>query len=581
MTATLLALSPNAAHASAPRATVTSPHGTLTATVTDPAGTPLLTVRRAGWVVLRAELGRVRTGAPRARIAQVRAKTSRLTGAYATTAGKTRTHRRDANQLTLRLGRARLELAAAEDGIAFRQTGFADPTVSYLPVRGSTGYLQRWRNNYEGDYPATPIRAARGKIAYPALLTGPHQTATLLTETGLAYGAPAEHLTATAAHPGVLATRTATGDRAPRRSSWRVAVIGSLADVVKSDLADEFAAPSQIADTSWIRPGRVAWSWWSEGNVNPTGGLAQQQRYVDFAAGAGFEYVLVDAYWDASWVPELIRYAAAKGVRVILWTDYKQIADPRQRAVTLDQWAAWGVAGVKADFFQSDSGARMKVMTDIARDAAARHLLVDFHGCTLPRGIQRTWPNVMTAEAVRGAEYQKDHSADIPALNVTLAFTRNAVASMDYTPVALSAANRVSTAAAVLAQSIVFESGLQHYADSPDSYQSRPQAMELLRQVPAAWDEVRLLSGAPRTSVTLARRNGADWYIGSISATAARSETVNLGFLDAGRAYTARVYSDGPADTISVTEQTVTSATVLTVPVAANGGFSVTLTPTP
>jgi hypothetical protein len=300
---------------------------------------------------------------------------------------------------------------------------------------------------------------------------------------------------------------------------------------------------------------------------------------VDFAASAGLEYVLVDAGWDASWVPALVAYAAQRGVRIILWTDYADIADRQARAATFDQWAAWGVAGVKADFFQSDSAARMAVMEDIARDAAARHMLVDFHGCTVPRGLQRTWPNVMTAEGVRGAEYLRNAGTELPANNVTLAFTRNAVASMDFTPVTFSARGRVSTAAAQLAQSIVFESGLQHYADDPASYEARPNALELIRQAPAAWDDVRYLDGVPGQWVTLARRSGQRWFIGSISATPARTATIPLRFLDAGRAYTARIYADGPADTIAVSRQPVISSSVLTLPVDADGGFSVVLTP--
>ena len=136
---------------------------------------------------------------------------------------------------------------------------------------------------------------------------------------------------------------------------------------------------------------------------------------MDFAERMGFEYVLVDAGWNADWVPELVDYAAERGVRVLLWTDWHALATPAQRAAAFDQWAAWGVAGVKADFLHSDSGERMAVIDDIAADAAARHLLVGFHGCTVPRGLQRTWPNVLTLEGVRGAEHGKSGRADNPA----------------------------------------------------------------------------------------------------------------------------------------------------------------------
>ena len=235
---------------------------------------------------------------------------------------------------------------------------------------------------------------------------------------------------------------------------------------------------------------------------------------------------------------------------------------------------------MKADFLQSDSGERMAVMDDIAADAAARHLLVDFHGCTVPRGLQRTWPNVMTIEGVWGAEHEKGGRVDDPALNVTLAYTRNVIGSMDYTPVTFSAPGRLSTAGAQLAQAIVFESGLQHFADSPDGYAGRPAALELLRAVPAAWDDTRLLAGAPRRSVTLARRAGERWFVGSLSATGARTETRRLALpRPRPRLHRAHLRRDG-AGGIAVTTQTVTAPSTLTVPIAADGGFSVVLTPT-
>jgi hypothetical protein len=153
------------------------------------------------------------------------------------------------------------------------------------------------------------------------------------------------------------------------------------------------------------------------------------------------------------------------------------------------------------------------------------------------------------------------------------------IGSMDYTPVTFSASGRQSTAAAQLAQAIVYESGLQHYADHPSSYINRPAAFELLKAVPAVWDDTRLLAGAPASSVTLARRSGDRWFVGSLSALEARTETVSLGFLDPAHAYNARIYADDGHDGIAVSDRPVTSTTVLPIPVARNGGFSIVLTP--
>ena len=154
----------------------------------------------------------------------------------------------------------------------------------------------------------------------------------------------------------------------------------------------------------------------------------------------GFEYVLVDAGWNAAWVPELVDYAAERGVRVLLWTDWHALATPAQRAAAFDQWAAWGVAGVKADFLHSDSGERMAVIDDIAADAAAATCWSASTAARCRAACSATWPNVMTLEGVRGAEHGKSGRADNPAQNVTLAFTRNVIGSMDYTPVTFSAA---------------------------------------------------------------------------------------------------------------------------------------------
>ena len=271
---------------------------------------------------------------------------------------------------------------------------------------------------------------------------------------------------------------------------------------------------------SWIRPGRVAWSWWSD-STSPRD--PDRQRYfVDAAAERGWEYSLVDEGWDAAWLPELVRYAADRGVRILLWTHWRDLREPGRRARLLDRWAGWGIAGVKVDFLQSDRRRRLAAYDAIARAAARRRLLVDFHGSTLPRGIQRTWPNVMTLEAVLGAEHGK--AATIPAAHdVDLVFTRNAVGSMDYTPVTFSAPLRTSTAAHQLALAVAFESGLQHLADTPESYAARPAADAVLRALPVAWDDTRLLDGAPGSHATLARRAGAEWWVASLQAGAATS----------------------------------------------------------
>jgi alpha-glucosidase len=273
-----------------------------------------------------------------------------------------------------------------------------------------------------------------------------------------------------------------------------------------------------------------------------------------------------------------VRYARERGVRVLLWTHWRDLRRAADRARRLDRWARWGVAGVKVDFLQSDGRRRMATYDAIARAAARRRLLVDFHGCTLPRGIQRTWPNVMTMEAVRGAEYAR-HEALPAAHDVDLVFTRNAVGSMDYTPVTFSAPGRTTTAGHQLALAVAYESGLQHLADTPESYAARPAAEVVLRDLPVAWDDTRLVSGVLGEHATVARRRGREWWVGSLHAGAATTREVPLRFLAPGRTYDATITADDGADGLAVSERAVTAADALTVPVAAGGGFVVRLRP--
>jgi alpha-glucosidase len=269
-------------------------------------------------------------------------------------------------------------------------------------------------------------------------------------------------------------------------------------------------------------------------------------------------------------------------VRIMLWTDWKALRDPRQRDRKLAQWASWGVAGVKVDFLLSDSASRMAVMDDIARAAAGRKLAVVFHGCTIPRGIQRTWPNVLTMEAVEGTEREtsgQGSQAMDPHHEINLVFTRNVIGSMDYTPVTFSARNRRTTEAHRLALAVTYESGLQHFADTPESYARHPAAVLLLRDLPTAWDDTRLLAGAPDLEAIVARRAGEAWWIGSISAAPAHRQSLALGFLTPGRSYRLRLVRDDGRGGLAAEERTVTSADRLDVAVETHGGFTAEITP--
>jgi alpha-glucosidase len=531
--------------------TVRSPGKTVSAAVRADGGAVTVTARRGGRIAFRARLRAHRTG-------QIEIRRRSVVERFETPAGKRRLHELRAAVLSIRLeGGRRVEVLAADDGVAIRQRRLGPPR--YRAPAGSRAWLQRYVSNYERPYRVTHLRAARGAYGFPALISTPAGVWTLLSEAG---GLGAARLKA---RGGALqVTKTGRGI-----SPWRLAVIGGLGDVVGTSLPLALGRPSRILDASWIRPGRAAWSWWSDSSSPRR--PETQRLYVDAAAARGWEYVLVDEGWDPAWMPELVRYAADRGVRILLWTHWRDLRDPRRRARLLDRWAAWGVAGIKADFLQSDHPRRIAVYGAIARAAGRRRLLVNFHGCTLPRGIQRTWPNVLTMEAVLGAEHARGGSI-AAGHDVNLVFTRNAVGSMDYTP-ALSAGG--STAGHQLALAVAFESGLQHLADQPAAYASRPAADAVLRALPVAWDDTRLLDGAPDSHATLARRSGQEWWVASIQAGPATERTVALDFLDPRRPYRATI----TADEERVTETAVTSADRLTVPVAADGGFVVRLAP--
>ena len=330
---------------------------------------------------------------------------------YLTPTGKRRRHDLTATRMIISLSpHRRLEVLVADDGVAVRLLGAGRRQLAWRAGRAAGSWLQRHDHSDEQPFqPGALARQRAGRYDYPALLRTEAGDWVLLTESGVPYGQGATSLAKTASRPAELRV---SGLSTAASAAWQVAVIGSLADIVASDLPTSLGRPSQLADTSWIRPGRVAFPWWSEGT--PSGkDLAVQERYVDAAAREGFEYVEICGH-DPAWMPDLSAYASARGVRIILWAQYQvtpyslqfpAIGAPAARRAFLDQAAAWGVAGVKLDFLLGADATRLTWMEDAAREAADRRLVVNFHGLPVPHGLQRTWPNVVTAEAVRGAEY--------------------------------------------------------------------------------------------------------------------------------------------------------------------------------
>jgi hypothetical protein len=388
---------------------------------------------------------------------------------------------------------------------------------------------------------------------------------------------------------------------------WRVIGIGDLATIFQSTLVDDLSAPSVVEDPSWIVPGRAAWSWFSQ----ETGTPKLQSEYIAFAGEHGWEYVLIDAKWD-QWddaeqaVTDLVAEADAVGVKLLLWynsggphttspgeTPLNRMLEPVRRD-EMEKISGWGIAGIKVDFFNSDKQDRINQYIGILEDAKDFELLVNFHGATVPRGWQRTYPHLMTIEAVNGAEFYKFAGVGgfpTAITNVHHALLRNIVGSMDYTPVVFESA--LSTAdvpyAHSLALSVVFESGIQHFADRADSsteegyravFSDYPYVGEFLSTVPVAWDDTRLLSGDVDEHVILARRRGAIWYLAGIQASEqSKDYTIDLDFLEPGTYSHRWIVQGESADSFELADGTSEAGESVTAVIPARSGFVATFVP--
>ncbi|MDC0713279.1 glycoside hydrolase family 97 catalytic domain-containing protein [Stigmatella sp. ncwal1] len=501
---------------------------------------------------------------------------------YSLPARKKANYLNSANEAVLRFSKGGQELQLAvrayDDGIAYRYrvpgSGalfiYSESSSFNLPD-AATGYAQPYVSNYEGYYTARSTFSS-GTLGMPVLATAGNRWV-LLAESDIGGSYHTAQLTGGSGNHLRLAWPTTASVSTSRQfnSPWRLAVIGSLAQIVESSLVENLSTPSQLADTSWIRPGRSGWSWRAGGNQSD---YNTHVSFVDSASAMGWEYYLVDEGWQDSWVPSLVNYANAKNVGIWLWVNDEDVKNETQMRTLFSRWAGWGVRGVKVDFFDGDSQVTMQLYEKLAQVAAENRLLVNFHGCTKPNGIGRKWPNVLTQEAVFGAE-QGELSA---AHNLSLIFTRGAIGPMDYTPGAYSNSGGQTTWAHQTALPVLLASYIQHYSDHGAMYRNSI-AREFLRALPSTWDDTRLLEGNPSQYATLARRRGNDWYVGTIASGTGRTAAIPLSFLTAGTNYTAHIYMDGTSDNdIAYQVQQVTSTSVLSIPVRANGGAAIRIT---
>ena len=395
-----------------------------------------------------------------------------------------------------------------------------------------------------------------------------------------------------------------------RTFPWRIlAIAESDADLITNELVFLLAKPSEIQDTSWIKPGKVAWDWYNANNiygVDFKSGINTQtyKYYIDFASQYGIEYVILDEGWYKLGnllevvpeidIDELVAYGKKKNVGIILWVVWKTLDDQFDAAFA--QAEKWGVKGLKVDFMQRDDQVVMNFYHKVCREAARRKMLVDFHGAIRPAVMTRTWPNLVNVEGVRGLEQTKWSKFANPEHNVMLPFTRMLLGPLDYTPGAMVNSGLERNFAAIferpmslgtrvhqLAMYVVYEAPLQMLADSPSHYLREPEVMAFLKPVPTVWDETRVLAAKFGDYVCIARRKGQDWYIGAMTDWSGRTLDVDLSFLPAGR-FQMSAYEDGPnaertGNDYRATTTAVDRTTKLKLNLASGGGWAARISP--
>lgn len=391
--------------------------------------------------------------------------------------------------------------------------------------------------------------------------------------------------------------------RGTREFPWRAfGLAENEARLLENDITYRLGSPCKLKETSWIKPGKVAWDWWNDWNIAGVpfkAGINTEtyKYYIDFASKNKLEYVIFDEGWSK---PEdlekinpdmdmdaLFAYAKSKNVGIILWVTGRALEEKFESS--FEKFSKWGCVGVKVDFLCRDDQAMVNFYERVAVTAAKYHMLADFHGSYKPTGLSRTYPNALTREGVKGLENVKWSKQITPAHDCTLPFTRMFAGAMDYTPGAMhnenektftinySAPMSMGTRCHEMAKYVVFESPLQMLCDNPTNYLKEPECLSFIAGVPVTWEETRCINASVSRYVTVARKHNNDWYIGSMTDFTARNFEIPLSFLEDGN-YQVTVFEDGlnaerRAEDYAVKTYTVTSKSVLPVKLAPGGGF--------
>lgn len=514
-----------------------------------------------------------------------------ITDHYALWTGKKSAITYTANEQTLtfanKAGRElNIVFRVSDDGVAFRYafpgestdvkqvlretTSFAlpDNALAWLQPMAvaQTGWMNTnpsYEEHYQMAIPAGTAAPTEAGWVFPALFnTG--DAWLLMTEAGIDGRFHASRLQQHAENSeykigGPMAPEVFTGgallaqSTLPFASPWRIITIGSLATLVESTLGTDLAAPAIEMNTDFVKPGIASWSW---GLLKDDATVFDvQKQFIDYAADMQWPYTLVDADWDRKIgyekMQELADYAAEKNVGLLVWYNSsgewnKTEYTPKSALLTRDQRQQefrrlqdMGIKGVKIDFFAGDGQSMMQYYIDILKDAAQYELLVNYHGSSLPRGLQRTYPHMMTMESVKGFEMItfSQNNADAEASHVSiLPFTRNAFDPMDFTPTVfhdIPNIERKTTNGFQLALPIIMLSGIQHIVETPQGMATVPDFVkDFMRNVPARWDDVKFVEGYPGKSFVVARKAGNVWFVAGINGEQqAQTLTLDLSFI--------------------------------------------------
>jgi alpha-glucosidase len=420
-----------------------------------------------------------------------------------------------------------------------------------------------YEDHYHADVPIAELSDHRQGWIYPALVkTGKYWS--LITESATDNKYAATHLSEAIDNTFMVDfphadqnmrydpsfVKTPAGFILP----WRIVIISDkISDIVQSTIVDDVATPVATSE-SIFTPGKASWSWlvMNDTYTTPEG----TRQFIDMAADLHFQYCLIDAAWDRQigrdGIVKLVKYAAERNVKLILWynslgkwneaycTPMNLMNSKNVREKEMQWLKDIGIAGIKVDFFGGDKQNAMALYEDILRDACKYGIMVDFHGCTVPRGWSRMYPAFMTAEAVRGQEFCKGEQAnedERPHHCAILPFTRNVVSGMDFTPVVLrpflgedgkSGSRRSTTTAFELALPIIFHSPLTHFGLTPTDIAKQPEAVkDYFRQLPTQWDDIKLLYGTPGHDVVIARLSNGKWWIAGINGEN-KEKTINV-----------------------------------------------------